>query len=62
METGTSELDRVQLSRRIGSQTGGVYATFLAGQPYEDGVVADPMAMKQYLFLRGKVGRSASRC
>ncbi|CAN0479652.1 unnamed protein product, partial [Hapterophycus canaliculatus] len=56
METGTSEMDRVQLSRRIGSQTGGVYATFLADQPSAGGAVADPGALKQYLFLRGKVG------
>lgn len=55
METGTSEMDRVQLSRRIGSQTGGVYATFLADQPSAGGAVADPAALKQYLFLRGKV-------
>ncbi|CAN0493283.1 unnamed protein product, partial [Ectocarpus sp. 12 AP-2014] len=54
METGTSEMDRVQLSRRIGSQTGGVYATFLADQPSAGGAVADPGALKQYLFLRGK--------
>lgn len=56
METGTSDMDRVQLSRRIGSQTGGVYATFLADQPSAGGAVADPGALKQYLFLRGKVG------
>ena len=56
MESGTSELDRVQLSRRIGSQTGGVYATFLNAQPFQGGVVADPGALKQYFFLRGKVG------
>lgn len=55
METGTSEMDRVQLSRRIGSQTGGVYATFLADQPSAGGAVADPASLKQYLFLRGKV-------
>ncbi|CAM9175968.1 unnamed protein product, partial [Ascophyllum nodosum] len=54
MESGTSELDRVQLSRRIGSQTGGVYATFLNAQPFQGGVVADPGALKQYFFLRGK--------
>ena len=56
METGTSSMDRVQLSRRIGSQTGGVYATFLADQPSAGGAVADPKALKQFLFLRGKVG------
>lgn len=55
METGTSEMDRVKLSRRIGSQTGGVYATFLADQPSAGGAVAEPGALKQYLFLRGKV-------
>lgn len=55
METGTSEMDRVKLSRRIGSQTGGVYCTFLADQPSTDGAVADPGALKSYLFLRGKV-------
>ncbi|CAM9995807.1 unnamed protein product, partial [Laminaria digitata] len=54
METGTSDMDRVQLSRRIGSQTGGVYATFLADQPSAGGAVADPKALKQFLFLRGK--------
>lgn len=54
-ETGTSKLDRVQLSRRIGSQTGGVYASFLTDQPSAGGSVADPGALKSYLFLRGKV-------
>lgn len=55
METGTSKLDRVQLSRRIGSQTGGVYATFMGDQPSAGGAVADPSALKSFLFLRGKV-------
>lgn len=57
METGTSKLDRVQLSRRIGSQTGGVYASFLTDQPSTNGMVADVGALKSFLFLRGKVSR-----
>ncbi|CAM9341622.1 unnamed protein product, partial [Choristocarpus tenellus] len=53
-ETGTSDLDRVQLARRIGSQTGGVYTTFLKEQPYKDGRVSDPDTLVSYLFVRGK--------
>lgn len=56
METGTSEMDRVKLSHRIGSQTGGVHASFLADQPSAAGAVADPGSLEQFIFLRGKVG------
>ncbi|CAM9808892.1 unnamed protein product, partial [Discosporangium mesarthrocarpum] len=54
METGTSAMDRVQLSRHIGSHTGGVYATLMAEQPFVDGRVAGSDELKSYLFIRGK--------
>ncbi|CAM9450782.1 unnamed protein product [Chrysoparadoxa australica] len=53
-ETGTSKLDRVELSRAIGAQTGGITIQSMISQGYDGGKVADPMDLRSYLFVRGK--------
>lgn len=53
LETGTSDTDRVEFSRRIGTHTGGVYAsTVTATRAGDGGTVSAPNDVVSYLFLR----------
>jgi Zn-dependent M16 (insulinase) family peptidase len=54
LETGTSTMDRVQLTRHISTQTGGLSMGSISGQTVNNGAVAQPDDMVAYLFLRGK--------
>lgn len=53
-ETGTTELDEVGLSRRIGSETGGVGVTKYTDAKYVAGGIADLNDPIMYLLVRGK--------
>eukprot|EP00611_Tribonema_gayanum_P022355 TRINITY_DN4469_c0_g1_i1.p1 TRINITY_DN4469_c0_g1~~TRINITY_DN4469_c0_g1_i1.p1 ORF type:complete len:1067 (+),score=347.82 TRINITY_DN4469_c0_g1_i1:601-3801(+) len=55
LETGAGSMDRVELTRHIGTQTGGVYCTSLTGTKMGGGgVIASSDDVVGYLFLRGK--------
>jgi Zn-dependent M16 (insulinase) family peptidase len=54
LESGTSTLNDVQLSRRIGAQTGGVRMSFLNSPKLSPGVVSDPSAYVSKFVIRGK--------
>ena len=54
-EIGTSDMNAVQMQRRIGARTGGISTAMLYEQPTgPDGTVADPMAMTAHFAIRGK--------
>jgi hypothetical protein len=53
LETGAGSMDRVELSRHIGTHTGGVYCTSMVGQKQgKGGVIASSDDVLGYLFLR----------
>ncbi len=55
LETGTSEMDRVQLSRYIDTHTGGLGISSVSGQrSCGDSVVVTPDNFVDYLFIKGK--------
>ncbi len=55
LETGTSELDRVQLSRYIDTHTGGLSISSISGpRSCGDSVVVTPDNFIDYLFIKGK--------
>jgi hypothetical protein len=56
LETGAGSMDRVELSRHIGTHTGGVYCTSMVGQKQgKGGVIASIDDVLGYLFLRYSV-------
>eukprot|EP01084_Bolivina_argentea_P177645 307161_1 len=55
LETGTSELDRVQLSQYIDTHTGGLCISSISGpRSCGDSVVVKPDNFIDYLFIKGK--------
>lgn len=54
METGTKDLDETALTRKIGSNTGGIYVSYHNDLKYSAGKVANPDDAILYLMLRGK--------
>jgi len=53
-EAGTSSLDEVTLSRKIGSQTGGIGSSMHTDVKHEDGVISSGDDALLYLLVRGK--------
>lgn len=54
MESGTSNYDDVALSRKIGSETGGVSTSYITDVKSNHGKIADPDNLILYLMIRGK--------
>jgi Peptidase M16C associated len=53
LETGAGSMDRVELTRHIGTQTGGVYCGAMTSTRLgQGGVIAPPSNIVSYLFLR----------
>merc|ERR1719424_1457850 len=61
-EVGTSDMNAVQMQRRIGARTGGISTAVIFEQPSgPGGTVADPYDVVSYFALRGKsTGEKAS--
>lgn len=57
LESGTSMLDEVALSRKIGSLTGGIQASYYSDVRHKSGVVADSNDVLLYMVLSGKSTR-----
>ena len=57
MESGTAHFDDVTLSRKIGTNTGGLGASVYADVKQNGGKVTDPNSGLLYLMLRGKCVR-----
>jgi len=57
-ESGTSELDEVALSRRIGTYTGGIGVSTLRTLKHKDGTISDPDDVVFRLVVRGKAVES----
>lgn len=53
-EAGTVSLDEVTLSRRIGSQTGGISSSMHSDVKHQDGVITNGDDALMYLMIRGK--------
>ena len=54
-EVGTSQMDAVQMQRRIGSRTGGIAPAMIYEQPTgKDGSISNPLDVVAYFALRGK--------
>jgi Zn-dependent M16 (insulinase) family peptidase len=57
LESGTSKLDQVSLSRKIGAQTGGISASYYSDLKHTSGKIANPDDTILYFLLRGKAVR-----
>jgi hypothetical protein len=57
-ESGTSKYDEVALSRKIGSETGGISCSYFTSLPNSRGVVVEPDDdFLLYFMIRGKAIR-----
>jgi len=54
LESGTSKLDSVALSRKIGTETGGISTSYYSDVKHKSGVIVDPDDVLLYFMVRGK--------
>lgn len=54
LESGTSKLDNVALTRKIGTETGGISTSYYSDVKHKSGVIADPDDALLYFIVRGK--------